>query len=48
MGVGSALLDAVAREAQARGLKEVRLDVIDSNPRAKALYTRKGFAEHSG
>ncbi len=45
MGIGSALLDAVAREAKTRGLKEVRLDVIDSNPRAKALYKRKGFVE---
>jgi GNAT superfamily N-acetyltransferase len=44
-GVGTALLDAVAREAEARGLSDVRLDVIDSNPRAKALYERKGFIE---
>lgn len=44
-GVGSALLDAVAQEARARGLSDVRLDVIDSNPRAKALYERKGFVE---
>jgi len=44
-GVGSALLDAVADQAKSRGLAEVRLDVIDSNPRAKALYMRKGFEE---
>lgn len=44
-GVGSALLDAVSDLAKTRGLSEVRLDVIDSNPRAKALYVRKGFEE---
>ena len=42
-GVGSALLDAVTAEAAARGFAEVRLDVIDSNPRARALYERQGF-----
>ncbi|MBO6604985.1 MAG: GNAT family N-acetyltransferase [Roseicyclus sp.] len=42
-GVGSALLDGIVEEAKARGLAGVRLDVIDSNPRAKALYERKGF-----
>ncbi|QYX57624.1 GNAT family N-acetyltransferase [Roseovarius sp. SCSIO 43702] len=42
-GVGSALLDAVIAEAAARGLPAVRLDVIDDNPRARALYERKGF-----
>ncbi len=42
-GVGSALLTAVTAEAAARGFAEVRLDVIDSNPRARALYERQGF-----
>jgi ribosomal protein S18 acetylase RimI-like enzyme len=42
-GVGSALLDAVAAEAAARGFAEVRLDVVDTNPRARALYERQGF-----
>jgi len=42
-GIGSALLDAVFAEARARGLNGVRLDVIDTNPRARALYERKGF-----
>ena len=37
------LLDAIGAEARARGYKEVRLDVIDSNPRARALYEREGF-----
>lgn len=43
MGIGSALLDAVVAEACRRGKSEVRLDVIDCNPRARALYERKGF-----
>ena len=42
-GIGSALLDAVTAEAAARDCARVRLDVIDSNPRARALYERKGF-----
>ncbi|MHA3913753.1 GNAT family N-acetyltransferase [Halovulum sp. GXIMD14793] len=42
LGVGTALLHAVEQEAQARGLAEVRLDVIDTNPRARALYERQG------
>lgn len=42
-GVGTALLDAIAKEAQKRGYRELRLDVIDSNPRARALYEREGF-----
>lgn len=42
-GVGAALLRAVAKEARARGYDEVRLDVIDTNPRARALYERMGF-----
>lgn len=43
MGVGTALLNAVSDEARERGYKEVRLDVIDTNPRARALYERRGF-----
>lgn len=42
-GVGSLLLDAITRHAQSEGLEKVRLDVIDTNPRARALYERKGF-----
>lgn len=44
-GVGTALLDAVAQEAKSRGYTQVRLDVIDTNPRAKALYRHVGFKE---
>lgn len=42
-GVGTALLDAVIAEGARRGFASVRLDVIDSNPRARALYERYGF-----
>ncbi len=43
LGVGTALLDAVCDEAKSRNYAEVRLDVIDSNLRARALYEREGF-----
>jgi len=42
-GIGSALIEAICAEARARGYAEVRLDVIDINPRARALYERHGF-----
>ncbi len=43
LGIGSALLDAITETACEHGKAEMRLDVIDSNPRARALYERKGF-----
>jgi ribosomal protein S18 acetylase RimI-like enzyme len=43
LGVGTALLSAIERHAAACGLSRVRLDVIDNNPRARALYERQGF-----
>lgn len=42
-GVGTALLEAIKAEAHNRGLAAVRLDVIDSNTRARTLYEREGF-----
>lgn len=42
-GLGRALLAAICDEARARGFSAVRLDVVDTNPRAKALYERCGF-----
>lgn len=42
-GVGTRLLEAISQEAADRGYVEVRLDVIDGNERAKALYERQGF-----
>lgn len=41
--IGTRLLDAIKTEATARRLPHVRLDVIDTNPRARALYERQGF-----
>ncbi|MEO0774689.1 MAG: GNAT family N-acetyltransferase [Pseudomonadota bacterium] len=42
-GVGTHLLHAIKAHAADLGLSHVRLDVIDSNPRAKALYLRQSF-----
>ncbi len=42
-GVGSALLNALIVEARWRGFLAIRLDVVDSNLRARALYERMGF-----
>lgn len=42
-GVGTALLEAIAAEGRARGYPAVRLDVVDTNERARALYERRGF-----
>lgn len=42
-GVGTKLLNAIKGEAERRGLPHIRLDVIDTNPRARALYEREGF-----
>ena len=42
-GVGTALLNAVFDTGREAGFRAVRLDVIDRNARAKALYQRMGF-----
>jgi len=42
-GVGSLLLAALYDEAVQRGYRSIRLDVIDANWRARALYERQGF-----
>nr|WP_307805398.1 GNAT family N-acetyltransferase [Streptomyces spirodelae] len=42
-GVGSLLIEEVAAVAAEQDCREVRLDVIDTNPRARALYERRGF-----
>jgi ribosomal protein S18 acetylase RimI-like enzyme len=42
-GVGSRLLAALYDEAAARGYRSIRLDVVDANWRARALYEREGF-----
>ena len=51
-GIGTKLLNAIFAEAERREKKRIRLDVIDTNPRARALYERLGFikigTEHLG
>lgn len=42
-GIGSALMAAIEAEARTRGYAAVRLDVVDSNIRAKNLYHRLGY-----
>lgn len=44
-GIGTSLLDAAERLARNRGATSVRLSVVDSNPRARALYMRRGFVQ---
>lgn len=44
-GHGRALLDAVAARGRALGLATLWLEVRTSNQRARALYSRLGFAE---
>ncbi|WP_414122566.1 GNAT family N-acetyltransferase [Vreelandella titanicae] len=42
-GIGSRLLDSIIAHAVDNGFETIRLDVIDSNPRARRLYESKGF-----
>ncbi|MCQ0005639.1 GNAT family N-acetyltransferase [Actinomadura madurae] len=42
-GVGSLLIEEVAAVAAEQDCREIRLDVIDTNPRARALYERRDF-----
>lgn len=42
-GIGRALLSALCDEAMIRGYPAIRLEVVDSNWRARALYEREGF-----
>ena len=44
-GIGTALLTAITEEARRRGYHQIRLEVVDSNRRAKSLYLREGFYE---
>lgn len=43
MGIGSKLLDACEDTVAARGYNEVSLSVGIENPRARALYERRGY-----
>ncbi|MFD3532610.1 GNAT family N-acetyltransferase [Streptomyces sp. NPDC058664] len=42
-GIGGLLLREIATLAADHGCRRIRLDVIDANPRARALYERHGF-----
>lgn len=52
LGIGTRLLDAATDLAAGVGASSVRLTVVDTNPRARALYERLGFVagptEHAG
>ncbi|WP_042891941.1 GNAT family N-acetyltransferase, partial [Anaplasma marginale] len=43
MGVGSLLIEEVCNYAKQHSLTSVRLEVVDTNPKAKKLYDRMGF-----
>jgi ribosomal protein S18 acetylase RimI-like enzyme len=42
-GIGSRLLEQLKQFAAHEGYRSIRLDVIDTNPRARQLYERQGF-----
>ena len=42
-GIGTALLTMLKEHARSLGYKQIRLDVINTNPAAKRLYERQGF-----
>lgn len=42
-GIGTLLLSAIKRKAKEQGCIYVRLDVINTNPKAQQLYEREGF-----
>lgn len=43
MGIGKRLLGEIRKYAESHGFNRVRLDVIDTNPKARKLYERFGF-----
>lgn len=43
-GIGSALVGALCEVGRRQGYGAARIDVVDSNPGAQALYARLGFA----
>lgn len=45
-GIGSALMKQGAAWAKHNGYEFIRLGVLDTNPRAKALYERLGYREY--
>jgi len=46
-GVGSAVLDGLSEHAKHKGIQVLHLETEAYNPKAKALYLRKGFIDRS-
>jgi len=46
LGIGTLIIGAAEQRIRARGLDRAELAVEDSNPRARALYERLGYAEY--
>lgn len=44
-GIGTSLLKTIFEFAQKNNYKSIRLDVVDSNPRAQKLYENVGFQQ---
>lgn len=42
-GIGSLLLREAAGRARNAGIQVIRLEVVDTNPRARSLYEREGY-----
>jgi len=42
-GIGSRLFELMEKKASKNNIRKISLEVIDSNPRARALYERLGF-----
>ena len=42
-GIGSRLFELLEKKATKNNIRKISLEVIDSNPRARALYERLGF-----
>ena len=45
-GIGTILIQAAEQRMRARGLRRAELAVEESNPRARALYERLGYASY--
>ncbi|MDH6365763.1 ribosomal protein S18 acetylase RimI-like enzyme [Enterococcus sp. PF1-24] len=44
-GIGAKLITALIEKAKQEGIKKISLRVMETNPRAKAFYLRRGFQE---
>ena len=44
-GIGTQLFELMESTASAKGINKITLDVIDTNPKAKALYKQLGFLQ---